>query len=217
MNHQHLVEFSTSNDRHNGKSSDANEMNDEKCEDTDDDDDENIDNDDDNNQQSNNLNEAADQRQIHNVGEQTKVKCTEEQQIKRLRKRKRRRRRPHRRRKSITNQLTFAVNNKDAPFNFNVERVMSKASDANESPQHTTSNSFASQKHNTNMGLRVRRAILWIKVDAINRNGQYKKWTANRRLNHSANTKRQFTLWVFHIVEPYCKSKTNSRRVMCCF
>lgn len=245
LNHQRLVEFSTTNERKNEKSSDANEINEEDCDDeddetNDDDDEDDGDADDDNtvlmkrqttnirknepNITDHNRNESivttdetiGDAMAAHDIGDQTKLNCTEEQQIKRLRKRKRRRRRRRRRRKSIANQITFAVNKK-APFDINAERVRPQPSlDADES-QGTTSNSFASQKHNANMGLRVRRAILWIKVDAINRNGQYKKWSKTRRLNHSANTKKQFTLWVFHIVEPYCKSRSHSRRVMCCF
>lgn len=242
LNHQRLVEFSTTNDWKNEKSSDANEINDADCDDEDDetnvdDDEDDGDADDDNTilmkRQTTNLkknepiitdhnrNESivtpdetiGDAMVAHDIGEQTKVKCTEEQQIKRLRKRKRRRRRRRRRRKSIANQITFAVN-KEASFNINAERVRPQSSLAADELQGTTSNSFGSQKHNANMGLRVRRAILWIKVDAINRNGQYKKWTKARRLK--ANTKKQFTLWVFHIVEPYCKRRSHSRRVMCC-
>lgn len=235
MNHQRLVEFSTSNDRKHEKSSDTNEINDEDCDDDDietNDDEDDEDNDSDANmmmkRQNTNIkpnepiivrNETiivSQEKPIipHDIDDQTNVKFTEEQQIKRLRKRKRRRRR--RRRKSVTNQITFAVN-KDASVNINAEKVMPQSfSNTDESVLHTATNSFASKKHNANMGLRVRRAILWIKVDAINQNGQYKKWTTARRLNYSTNTKRQFTLWVFHIVEPVCKSKSNSRRVMCC-
>lgn len=246
LNHQHLVEFSTTNDGKNEKSSYARESNDEDCDDEDGNDengDDGGDGDDSDEDESNNM--VLMEKQINNLVrnepinksgtittshvniqgasissdtvEQMNVKYTDEQQIKRLRKRKRRRRRRRRRRKSTSNQITFAVD-KDAPLNINAEQVrpQSLSSDANETP-HTTSNSFASQKHNSNMGLRVRRAILWIKVDAIDRNGQYKEWTTARRLNHSANTKKQFTLWVFHMVEPYCKSKSKPRRVMCCF
>lgn len=150
------------------------------------------------------------------IGERHKLNYTEEQQIKRLRKRKRRRRRRRRRRKSSPNHITFAIN-KEASFNINAERAMPESSSDAVESQRATSHSFTSQKHNANMGLRVRRAILWIKVDAINRNGQQKKWTTARRLNHPANTKWQFTLWVFHIVEPHCKSKGSLRRVMCRF
>lgn len=159
-------------------------------------------------------NETQDAITASDDGERTKMKCTEEQRIKRQRKRKRRRRRRRRKRKSIAHQITFAVS-KDASFNINAERVMPESSSDADESQRITSNSFASRKLNANMGLRVRRAILWIKVDTINGNGQYKKWTTARRLNHSANPKSQFTLWVFHIVEPYCKSRSHSRRVMC--
>lgn len=238
-----MVEFSTTSDRRSGRSSDASDIHEVDCDDEDGeaiDDDENDDDDGENmvlakrqttniqtNEQITTEDDSIESIITHgsgvpdamvpsDIGDRHKLNCTEEQQIKRLRKRKRRRRRRRRRRKSIPNHITFAIN-KEASFDINAERAMPESSSDAVESLRATSHSFTSQKHNANMGLRVRRAILWIKVDAINRNGQQKKWTTARRLKHPANTKWQFTLWVFHIVEPHCKSKGSLRRVMCRF
>lgn len=61
---------------------------------------------------------------------------------------------------------------------------------------------------NGNMDVRVRRAFLWIKVDAIDTNKSNGKKTKSlnkhkAKLNRERNQMRKhFRLWVFHIVEP---------------
>lgn len=234
LNHQRLIEFSTTND---GRTNEQSINVDEACRDGDDvddvsqDDNEFDDDDDDDNNESNrivmkrsefidaNKDEAKSnnitQEGIENsmrsidIDEQLQVNLTDEQQINRLRKRTRRRRRRRRRRKNAGNQVT-ATKSKIELFNINAEQINPQSSSpaSASKPSRLTSESFASQEHNANSGVRVRRAILWIKVDAINRQGQNE---AHRP--HSANSRRQFTLWVFHIAQPFCKSKRKTRRV----
>lgn len=242
LNHQRLIEFSTTND---GRTNEQSTNVDEACRDEDDVDDvsqddgefdDDDDDDDDNNEsnrivmkrsgfidenanndeaKSNNITQEGIENSMRSIDidEQSEVNLTDEQQINRLRKRTRRRRRRRRRRKNAGNQVT-ATKSKYELFNINAEQINPQSSSPAPAskPSRLTSESFASQEHNANSGLRVRRAILWIKVDAINRQGQNEEWTTAHR-PHSANTRRQFTLWVFHIAQPFCKSKRKTRRV----
>lgn len=63
---------------------------------------------------------------------------------------------------------------------------------------------------NIHLNTNVRKAILWIKIDA---NKLKVNQSTNQRRRKQSVKRKSFTLWVFQIAEPYCKRKNVTKSV----
>lgn len=139
----------------------------------------------------------------------------------------------HRRKYSNDRHQLNGVHNVDARNATLARRNLN----AEQMPMDSVSAEFNGKSSKIHMNTDVKRAILWIKVDAIKPNKSTRTERARRRESHHhhhshrqsepepqpqqrrKNHKKQlpkrneFTLWVFRIAEPYCKRKNLSKSV----
>lgn len=139
----------------------------------------------------------------------------------RIRKRRRRRRR-RRRRKAINTSQVDNINVTTTNYpSINTDTIKTIENLSTPAPEPIVSNDVVNATKrsvkqdnliNTNTDLRVRRAILWIKVKKVNKMNDFDAKTPKihrtKQTNKqsSKNTHRNhFRLWVFRVVKPMCK------------